>query len=64
MGCNCGRSTPQTYKAKQAAVPNITNGTNQILLNQIREQQRQQQAIQQIITKSANPTRTLIKTYR
>lgn len=60
MGCNCGKSSqPQPYSLK-SAVPTITNGTNQVLIKQIQEQQRQQQAIQQII----NPSKTLIKTYR
>lgn len=63
MGCNCGKSSPQAYNAKQS-LPSKTNGTNQILLKQIEEQQRQQQAIQQVIQQSVNPNKVLIKTYR
>lgn len=64
MGCNCG-STNKGYNQLQASAPNITKGTNQVLLKQIQEQQRQQQEIQRVIQQqSSNPSKTLIKTYR
>lgn len=60
-GCNKSyRGSNVNYKS----TPTVTNGTNQLLLKQISDQQRQQQAIQQVIQKSSNPTKTLIKTYR
>ncbi len=62
--CNCGKSITPKYNANRTAIPNQTTGTNQALLKQIADQQQQQQAIQQIIQRSANPTKTLIKTYR
>lgn len=61
MGCNCGKISAPQHRAK-TNVPSITNGTNQLLLKQMAEQQRQQLAIQQVIQHSNN--RTLIKTYR
>lgn len=57
--CGCNKN----YKASTIA-PTIQNGTNQILLKQIADQQRQQQEVQRIIQQSVNPTKTLIKTYR
>lgn len=57
--CGCNKS----FKVP-TSMPTIQNGTNQILLKQIAAQQQQQQEIQRIIQKSANPNKTLIKTYR
>lgn len=63
MGCNCGKSNIPQNQAN-ANVPKIQSGTNQLLMKQMAEQQQQQQTIQSIIQKSANPNKTLIKTYR
>lgn len=63
MGCNCGKSIPQGYnsqKAYSSNTPTITKGTNNVLIKQMEEMQRQQQEIQRII----NPSKTLIKIYR
>lgn len=59
MGCNCGKSSPIRTNT-QAAAPTINKGTNQILLKQIAEQNRQQAILQNII----NPKKPTIKTYR
>ena len=59
MGCGCGGKKIQP-NTNQQNVPSINNGTNQMLLNQLQEQSRQQAEIQKII----NPSKTLIKTYR
>lgn len=60
MGCNCGKSTPIKTNNQTTSVPNINSGTNQLLLKQIAEQNRQQAIIQNII----NPKKPTIKTYR
>lgn len=59
MGCNCGKSVPIKTNT-QTSAPTINSGTNQILLKQIAEQNRQQAIIQNII----NPKKPTIKTYR
>lgn len=63
MGCNCGKSVSDN-NSYQAQVPTIANGTNQALLKQIAEQQRQNAEIQRVIQQSNNPSKTLVKTYR
>lgn len=58
-GCN------QNYGGNVASqMPQTTAGTNQKLIKQIEDQQRQQQAIQQVIQQqSVNPNKVFTKTY-
>ena len=60
----CGNKNYSGSNFNYKSVPQTTTGTNQKLIKQIEDQQRQQQQIQQVIQRSANPNKTLIKTYK
>lgn len=63
MSC-CGKKNYSGSNFNNNSVPQSLDGTNQKLIKQIQDQQRQQAEIQRVIQQSNNPTKSLIKTYR